>query len=387
MFKSDSLIGILVVVLGVAGAAAGEFATRASRCVAEENQCCEEPARVFVIDSLAIRRDSLVIRIIGDVMLHRGQLEEALQEDSTYRFDTYLEGIRADLMSADLAVANMEFSLGGEPYTGYPAFSAPDSFADYVAGCGVDVFLMANNHIVDRDTLGLHRTLAYYDSLGISHTGLRAAADTLCAPLYIEAKGVRLAFVNFTYGTNLPNRSGEVRVNRMRRPEVLGSVAAARDSADLVVVLPHWGVEYELEHSEEQQSWARELAEAGADVIVGAHPHVVQDSCVVETADGRLVPVYYSVGNAVSNMSARYTQLELMVTLKVAVDDPKSLSVSHEWLWCTRPSTLGDSYRTIKIADCFGEPAIYPRSEWADSTAFDRMRYTYEAVRDSLYRR
>ena len=86
--------------------------------------------------------DTLSMVFIGDVMMHAKQLE--------YNFRTFLEPVRSRLEAADVAVANMEFTLAGEPYSGYPAFSAPDGYAEYLADCGVDVFLMANNHILDK---------------------------------------------------------------------------------------------------------------------------------------------------------------------------------------------------------------------------------------------
>ena len=98
---------------------------------------------------LSLQRDSVTLRFIGDVMLHKGQIDRD--------FTPFLKGISEDLAEADVAFANMEFSLGGSPYTGYPAFSSPDSYAEYVVGCGVDVLLTANNHILDRGRKGLER--------------------------------------------------------------------------------------------------------------------------------------------------------------------------------------------------------------------------------------
>lgn len=101
--------------------------------------------------------DTLTIVLIGDVMMHARQLD--------YDCRTFLEPIRSRLEAADIAIANMEFTLAGAPYSGYPAFSAPDAYADYVADCGVDVFLMANNHILDKGRTGLQRTMGKYRAM------------------------------------------------------------------------------------------------------------------------------------------------------------------------------------------------------------------------------
>ena len=315
--------------------------------------------------------DTVTIRFIGDVMLHTGQIEAARRRaalrnrtDSLgttssalaspspgFDFTPFLDSIAPDLRAADLAIAGMEFTLGGEPYTGYPQFSAPDSYAEYVADCGVDVFLAANNHILDRGAKGLRRTISYYDKMEsegrISYTGIGAPQDTVHNPLIVRVKNQLIGIVNYTYGTNCyPELDHCVLIQQ--GGEVLPLVAKARErGADFIIVCPHWGDEYQLKHNALQEKWARLLADEGADLIIGAHPHVVQDTAVIKTVDGRLVPVYYSIGNAVSNMSAPNTQDELMVTARIS--EGELVSVSHDRLRCTRPGQLTDSFATVKV--------------------------------------
>ena len=140
------------------------------------------------------------------------------------------------------------------------------------------------------------------------------------------------------------------------------------------MALPHWGVEYRLRHSAAQESLARWLADQGVDVIVGAHPHVVQDSCRI----GR-TPVFYSVGNAVSNMSAANTRLELMVTLRFTRDRTgrtEMLPPQAEFLWCTLPGTLTDNYATIPVKEYIGK-----RDLWKNPYDYDNMMTTYRRVK------
>lgn len=333
--------------------------------------------------------DTVTIKIIGDVMLHQGQIDCAKNHAKGKGFDfhPYLDSIKTDLSEATIAIANMEFSLGGAPYTGYPAFSAPDSYASYVRDLGVDVFLTANNHILDRGVKGFKRTMEVYDTLaGVTYTRVN--------PTYVEAQGLRFAIINVTYGTNggqSAKPGDEYYVPFMTDKKfILDAVAQARrDSADFIIALPHWGEEYVLKHNASQESFARALADAGVDVIVGAHPHCVQDRGFVKgTTDGvtRDVPVYYSVGNAVSNMSATNTQLELMVTLTFAPEEIlapdgtktfkyKMLPPTHDWLWCSRPGYLNDWYCTIKVEDFIGR-----RSQWKNPYDYDKMMATYKRI-------
>ena len=293
----------------------------------------------------AEKTDTVSLCFIGDVMMHSRQLELASDGRGGFDFSSYFSGIRDRLEAADLCVANMEFSLGGEPYSGYPCFSAPDAYAEYVADCGVDVFLTANNHILDRGVKGLERTLGIYGEMGrkrgIQHCGCGGHA------LLLPVKGCLVAIVNFTYGTNVRLSGGDC-VNRMDEESVGAMLREAKEAgADLIVACPHWGEEYKLSHSPKQEKWARFLAENGADVIIGHHPHVVQDRDTLVCRDGRRVPVCYSIGNAVSNMSAANTQRELMVTLELTGKFGQGWRLGKMEcipMWCHRPGGRRKSY-------------------------------------------
>lgn len=327
--------------------------------------------RILNVPPLSTGSDTLTVAFIGDVMMHAKQLN--------YDCRTFLEPIRSRLEEADLAVANMEFTLAGEPYSGYPAFSAPDAYAEYIADCGVDVFLMANNHILDKGKAGLTRTLGKYRAMDgrIRFTGCAGSPqeDSLTTPLILNIKGLRLALVNFTYGTNTGDPSGWPKVNVTNREEVTRAVGRARRlGARYVIALPHWGLEYQLKHSAGQERVARWLQEAGTDAVIGAHPHVVQDTSRI---DG--MPVVYSMGNAVSNMSAQNTRLELLVTLRIvrdAMGEATLLTPALTFLWCTLPGTLTDSYATIAVEDYIGK-----RDLWMDPSDYDNMKATWERVR------
>lgn len=317
------------------------------------------------------KRDTVSISFIGDVMMHAKQLN--------YDCSEFLSRLSPITHDADICVANMEFTLAGEPYTGYPAFSSPDSYAEYAATEGIDVFLTANNHILDKGQEGLRRTLGKYESMrrrGIFYTGtaLDERRDTTVNPLIVACKGVRIALVNFTYGTNTAMEKGYPSVMRMDKERVGAMIERARrKKADFIIALPHWGNEYQLKHSKTQQEWAEWLVEQGVDAIIGAHPHVVQDSTHIKG-----VPVIYSMGNAVSNMSATNTRLELAVTVRIVRDAgerPEMLEPEIEFLWCTLPGNLIDNYATIMVSDYLGR-----REEWINASDYDNMTATLARV-------
>ena len=310
--------------------------------------------------------DTTSLFIIGDVMMHSKQLD--------YDQEFFLRHIEHRMQAADFCIANMEFSLGGPPYTGYPAFSTPDDYPEYVARCGADIFLLANNHVLDRGSKGLKRTLKVYDkmadSLGIRYTGIGRE------PLMIRRRGLRVALVNFTYGTNIGPEEATPDVLRMKQADVKCAIDKAREAgADFIVALPHWGNEYQLNHSANQEFWAKWLVEQGCCAIVGSHPHVVQDTTHIKR-----VPVIYSMGNAVSNMSATNTRLELAVTLRFVRDqnngECRMLEPQLDFMWCTLPDRLTESYATIFVDEWTDR-----RDAWLSPDDYDNMLATLSRVR------
>ena len=331
--------------------------------------------------------DTATILVMGDVMMHRDQISNAARPDGTYDFSTYLANIKPMIEKADLSIANMEFTLAGSPYTGYPCFSAPDGYEDYVASCGVDVFLTANNHILDKGKNGLERTLSKYsdmESSGIvKHTGVSASDvdDRMRFPLIVAVKGVRVALVNFTYGTNIKGDSDFPKVHLTDKKEIEAAVRRARRAgADFVIALPHWGTEYVLNHSSSQEALADWLVGIGCDAVIGAHPHVVQD-CVLVSAfsDGSLkkVPVVYSLGNIVSNMSATNTQVGMIASLRIVTDEDgvkTMLPPRLTFTWCTRPGTLTDSYATVPVKDFIDKKELWKRPADHDNMVRSYLR-------------
>ncbi|MBQ6254336.1 MAG: CapA family protein [Bacteroidales bacterium] len=333
--------------------------------------------------------DTATVVVMGDVMMHMDQITNAARPDGSYDFSTYFSNIQHIIESADLAVANMEFTLAGKPYTGYPCFSAPDGYEDYVASAGVDVFLTANNHILDKGRGGLKRTLERYSRMReaglVWHTGSALSPEDHRAtfPLILAVKGTRIALVNFTYGTNVSVADGYPKVNLTDRKEIEAAVRKARRTgADFVIALPHWGVEYSLRHSAAQEALADWLVEIGCDAVVGAHPHVPQDHGeIASVVDGgvRKVPVVYSLGNLVSNMSAANTQVGIIARLRFVTSEDGSKELLRPELiltWCSRPGSLTDSYSVLPVESFVGK-----RDLWKRPSDYDNMIRSVERVK------
>ena len=331
---------------------------------------------------LAPASDTVNICIIGDVMMHTKQIETALKDNGTYDFSSYFRHIVKDISDADIAIANMEFTLGGKPYTGYPCFSAPDALAGYLTDCGFDVFLTANNHILDKGATGMKRTLDIYRRLGTSHgiltTGCAESPEEMEAtnPLKICCKDISINILNLTYGTNVGAGTAWPAVNRLTDKESIHKAFDRCHEDDVTLVIPHWGEEYTLKHSASQESAARWLIDNGADLIIGAHPHVIQDT---QTING--VHIAYSLGNAVSNMSATDTQLGLMATISVVRHHngrTELLAPRYKYLWCSRPGGFCSSYTVLPVSEFIGT-----RESWQGPWEYDKMISTYERVKNA----
>ena len=324
--------------------------------------------------------DTLTILVAGDMMMHTKQIQIAHRGGQEYDFSSYFHLIEEDIQKADIAIANMEFTLAGEPHTGYPCFSAPDGYASYLADCGFDIFLTANNHIFDKGSGGAERTLGIYRNMkGIRFTGLASGEEERAEtnPLIVLKKGIRTALINFTYGTNMGSGTHWPKVNYMANKEFLGEAfAKAHDEdADLMISLPHWGDEYVLKHNETQEKMAEWMVENGADFVIGSHPHVIQDSSRIGTAE-----VAYSLGNAVSNMSAANTQLGLLAKISVVrlhSGDLKFLPMEFTYIWCSRPGGYNSSYTVIPVKKFIGK-----RERWTGTYDYDKMIDTYNHVKE-----
>ncbi|MCM1151928.1 MAG: CapA family protein [Alistipes sp.] len=294
----------------------------------------------------------------GDVMQHLPQVDAARRAEG-FDYAATFAAVKPRFRAADLAVVNLETTLTrSSRYTGYPMFRSPAALADALADAGVDVATLANNHCCDGGCTGIRTTVGELDRCGIRHTG--AFADSLDRaarhPLFVACRGVRFAFLNYTYGTNgLPVPDGTL-VNLIDTLRMAGDLAAvSRDSVDCVVVCMHWGNEYERLPNASQRRLAGFLRRHGADLIVGHHPHVVQPY----EADSTHV-VLYSLGNFVSNQRRRYRDGGLMAEIDATrhPDGRMTYALRLVPVWVSMPG-----YRVLppEAADTMSLPEAYRR--------------------------
>ena len=289
---------------------------------------------------------------VGDLMQHQGQINAA-RTSTGYDYSTCFAYVKEEIKKADLSIANLEVTLGGKPYKGYPAFSAPDEFLTAIHDAGFNVLVTANNHSLDRGKSGLERTIQLIDSLKVPHAGTYINADEREKkyPLLLEKNGFRIALLNYTYGTNgIPVTSPNI-VNYIDTAIIAKDIEESKAmKPDAIIACMHWGIEYQSLPDKEQKFLANWLIEKGVNHIIGSHPHVVQPIEVRTdslTNDKHLIA--YSLGNYISNMSARRTDGGLMVRMEL-VKTALSASIIVIIVWYGQPVPFNQGKKIINCS-------------------------------------
>lgn len=267
-------------------------------------------------------------------MQHDGQIEAAHNSyNGRYEYDDGFKFVKPILIEYDVRIANLEVTLAGKPYKGYPQFSAPDELAETLVNSGFNVIITANNHSCDRGAKGVERTLDELDRLGVKHTGTfrsKAERDSLY-PLMIEEKGMRIAVLNYTYGTNGLFVPAPLIINYIDSAVIKKDVERAKElDADYIVCTMHWGTEYKFlpnNYQKRFESWCYDL---GVDMVIGGHPHVVQP-IERKTINGEEKLTVWSLGNFVSNMQTRPTRGGMMVGASIVRREEKVVLNSAEY--------------------------------------------------------
>lgn len=305
------------------------------------------------IVSLLQSNHTVNLAFVGDAMQHAPQITAAQRADGTYDYSDCFAHLQDDITWADLAVVNLECPLGGKPYTGYPCFSAPDSYAVQLRDVGFDLFLTANNHCLDRRDKGLVRTCQALDSLGIPHIGTyRDHQDRAQRIPYIaNVKGMKIAFLDYTYGTNGIPIQGNVIVDFIDQQLIADDIALARErGANAICVNLHWGIEYQLRPVASQRTLADWLVSQGVDLIIGGHPHVVEPMEVRYSKEhDKNVLLVYSMGNFISNQSDIDCRGGAMVKVSLKMQNGRAVIAEprYKLFFVQKPQARGENYVLI----------------------------------------
>jgi poly-gamma-glutamate synthesis protein (capsule biosynthesis protein) len=273
----------------------------------------------YIPDSIA----EMTINLVGDLMCHLPQTKNAQTGSDTYDFKPSFEYIKPFLQQADLTIGNLETTFAGtnQPYAGYPAFNSPDAYCEALKDAGFDFLVTANNHSMDTREAGLLRTIEIIKKNNLGYAGTYFSKKDMDSIRIITINGIRLGILNFTYGTNgaYPSADNRYMLSLIDSAEVTHSILAAKQKgADVVLVFYHMGTENISEPTAAQKNAVKYAMDAGANLIIGAHPHVVGPTTKqYSKAINDSVFIAYSLGNFLSNQYWRYT--DAGVILKICI--------------------------------------------------------------------
>ena len=264
---------------------------------------------------------------IGDIMCHNTQYNDAYNKDTgAYDFSYVFDDISLYTKTADICVGNLETTFAGEDvgYSGYPTFNTPDSLAYELKDIGIDVLSTAGNHALDKGFNGLSRTIDVLNDADIAHTGTYKTEEEQNTILTKYVKGIKIAFVNFTYGTNgikIPSGK-EFCVNLIDNDLITKQLDLAKSqNPDIIVACMHWGNEYKTTPNDTQKELSTFLFQNGVDIILGTHPHVLEpmEKQTVTLEDGTTKDgfVIYSLGNFISGQTAENTKTSIILNLTI----------------------------------------------------------------------
>ncbi|MBL0209862.1 MAG: CapA family protein [Holophagaceae bacterium] len=248
---------------------------------------------------------------VGDIMMHTDVKKAAMQspDQAEAGFPSLWADVLPILKGADIAFGNLETPVA--PRTGKPGvpfqFNAPEGLPRALRTSGFTVLSTANNHAFDQGTSGITETLDRLKEAGLVAVGTGETQAKAEQPVIIEKNGIRFAFLAFTdlFNIDLNRKATEPWVRPLDLEPAKAAIRAVRSRSDAVVVSLHWGNEYQHEPTQRQREIARGLVEAGADLIIASHPHVLQPIEPLE-AGGRTAIVAFSLGNFIANQDRFY---------------------------------------------------------------------------------
>lgn len=333
---------------------------------------------------------------IGDTLCHNTQYWDAYNSSTKqYDFSYVYDDIKDYTSSADITIGSLETTFAGEDrgYSNYPVFNSPDNLATGLKDIGVDVISLAGNHALDYGYSGICRTIDVLDNVGISHLGTYKSAEDQDKILIKDVKGVKIAFINYTYGTNgIPVPSDKPYcLNLIDKDLISKQIKQAKEqNVDMIVACMHWGTEYKTSANDEQKELADFLFNSGVDIILGNHPHVLEpmEKKTITLDDGSTKDVFvvYALGNFTADQRAEITRDSAILNLDITKDsDGKILinKVSYVPIYMYKNSAA--KVHKFKILDIEKSIANYDSGDTSiGSSVYSNLKVQLQKIRDIL---
>lgn len=274
----------------------------------------------------------------GDILLHKRVYEKARTENGGYNFDSMFENVEHLFDEDHLIIVNQESIIAGEQLglSGFPKFNSPIEIGYKLKDLNVDIVNISNNHTFDYGEKGILKSIENWNKIGIPYVGAYNSNEDQETLRVFHKNGIRICFMSFNYteGIKIPkipegknylmnyylSYSFNNRKNRLAIRSLIDK-AKKKNIADVFVINMHYGKEYHMMPTSKQKEVSQDLAEVGADIIIGHHPHVVQPFEYITNSYGEKCFVAYSLGNFFSGQNGLYRQIGGYLTIDIEYEE------------------------------------------------------------------
>ena len=381
--KGILFLVIVILLLGVAG---GIFVVNDFKIPFLNKKEEKEKKKLNKVEVKGPQEYNLSVFMVGDALIHSCVYQDAKTSDGGYDFKPMLELIKPIASKYDLAYYNQETVLGGTELglSNYPRFNSPYEVGDAFIDAGFDLVSLATNHTMDKGEVGVTNSVNYWKKQkNVVTSGQWTSAEDReksISKIY-EKNGIKYAFLSYTTWTNgLETPAGKEYLNNVYSDEkAAADIAKVKDKCDVIIVAMHWGTEYSLGVDNSQDRIAKFLSDQGVQLIIGAHPHVVEP--VEYINDGKTF-VIYSLGNLISDQEGneRLTGLMMSVNIKKVVepDDTVKITIENPKAELTYTKSYYGGKRNFKV---------YPYSQLNNSLlpGYEGLRDKYQKVVSQWY--
>ena len=336
-----------------------------------------------------IKTTSFDLIAVGDMLIHEGVYRDAKSPDGSYDFKPMFENIKPTISSYDLAYYNQETILGGTTLglSGYPMFNSPQEVGDAAIDTGFDLVSLATNHTLDKGEAGVLNSVEYWNRQPIIASGQWASQESRNEVKTYEKNGITYAFFSYTIPTNglTPPAGKDYLTNIYSREKAKQDIDKIKNKVDLIIVAMHWGTEYVLgDITTEQEQEANYLSSLGVQLIIGAHPHVIEPVTYIENNDTKTF-VIYSLGNFISDQEGLMKNIGLATALTVEKTvTPKELVVDSTVALKNTTTNEDGSTTTIEIKNPSAELVYTAAARPAGAWDHDFKLYFESQLNDSI---